>query len=319
MNDSLNKTFTDSAQPLVTVIIATYNRADFISRCIDSVLSQTYKNIEIIVIDDCSTDNTTEVLKPYEGRIKVIRNKDNKGISYNSNLGFSLSSGRFICLLGDDDYWLDEHKIELQVKSFEANKILGLSTTWWTELDRVTGIEVKKVPSHPLNLVERILSGGGLICGSAVMISRDAWENVGGFDEKKKRGTDSDLFRRIVLKGYDINIIKKITVSVDTSSDRKRMTSLENVRNIESHIESITYTLARFSKEYNQYPKAKAIYLEKLGWLYEQKLKVSNSGARDSIKYYFKSLNLAPTNIINFLRIIRVLNLLLRNRMFKRA
>lgn len=319
MNVSLNKPDTQRAQPLVTVIIATYNRAKFISRCIDSVLSQTYNNIEIIVIDDCSTDNTRMVLKPYEKCTKVIRNQNNKGISYNSNLGFSLSSGRFICLLGDDDYWLDKHKIELQVKSFESNNTLGLSTTWWSELDRVTGIEVTRTPSYPLNLVERILSGGGLICGSAVMISRDAWGNVGGFDEKKKRGTDSDLFRRIVLEGYDINIIKKVIVSVDTSSDRKRMTSLENVKNIESHIESITYTLARFSKEYAQYPKAKAIYLEKLGWLHEQKFKVSNSGARDSLKYYSKSLSLAPTNIINFLRIIRVLNLLLRNRMFKRA
>ena len=101
--------------PLVSCVLTTYNRSKILKRAITSVLNQTYTNIELIIIDDNSKDNTSDVVKIINNkRIKYIRNTSNKGLSYNRNLGASLSKGEFVAFIDDDDEWFPL-KIEKQL------------------------------------------------------------------------------------------------------------------------------------------------------------------------------------------------------------
>lgn len=107
---------------LVSIIIPNYNYAEYLESCIKSVLNQTYQNFEIIIIDDCSTDNSLQVINKFlvDKRIRLIINGENKGVCHSRNIGFKNSKGCYICLLDPDDYWLPD-KIEQQLKIMRTN------------------------------------------------------------------------------------------------------------------------------------------------------------------------------------------------------
>ena len=110
--------------PLVTVIIPAYNCADFISNAIESVLNQTYKNYELIIVDDGSTDNTSEIISKYKNTIKYIY-QENGGVSKARNTGIRNANGKYIGFLDADDVW-DKYKLEIQLKAFENQDDVGL-------------------------------------------------------------------------------------------------------------------------------------------------------------------------------------------------
>lgn len=105
--------------PRVSVIIPTYNRADYVCEAIDSVLAQTFQDIEVIIVDDGSTDRTQEVLEAYEDRIRVYR-QDNAGVSAARNKGIELAYGDWIAFLDSDDRWLPE-KLQRQMAFIAAH------------------------------------------------------------------------------------------------------------------------------------------------------------------------------------------------------
>ena len=91
----------------VSVVVPVYNTSKYLRRCLDSLVNQTLKDIEIIIINDKSTDNSKDIIKEYESKynnIKVIHNKTNKGIGYNRNLGIEIASGKYIAFVDSDDY-----------------------------------------------------------------------------------------------------------------------------------------------------------------------------------------------------------------------
>jgi glycosyltransferase involved in cell wall biosynthesis len=93
--------------PKVSVIIITYNRADLLSRAINSVLFQDYQDFELLIIDDASTDNTSEIVRAFnDNRIKYYLNEKNLGIAKSRNKGISLAVGEYIAMLDSDDYWI---------------------------------------------------------------------------------------------------------------------------------------------------------------------------------------------------------------------
>lgn len=119
---------------LVSIIMPTYNCGRFIRESIDSVLAQTYKVWELIVVDDCSVDNTDEVVASYhDGRIHYIRNEQNLGAALTRNRALREAKGRYIAFLDSDDIWLPE-KLEKQVAFMEQN---GYAFTYheYTEID----------------------------------------------------------------------------------------------------------------------------------------------------------------------------------------
>lgn len=107
--------------PLVSVIMPVFNSENYILNSVQSVLNQTYKNIELIIIDDCSTDKSMKVFeKIIDSRIKILNNKTNMGAAYSRNVGIENAKGRFIAFLDSDDRW-DVHKIEKQVSFMLSN------------------------------------------------------------------------------------------------------------------------------------------------------------------------------------------------------
>ena len=106
---------------LVSIIIPTYNTEKYIEKCIQSVLEQTYTDYEIIIVDDCSTDNSMDVVARFKDpRIKVIKNEINRGPSYSRNRGIQLSKGDFIALLDSDDWWTP-NRLEVMMDFIESH------------------------------------------------------------------------------------------------------------------------------------------------------------------------------------------------------
>lgn len=107
--------------PKISVIIPTYNSVRYIGEAIKSVLIQTFKDYEIIVIDDASTDGTAELLSRFAGAVQYVRNENNKGCAFSKNVGVDLARGEYIAVLDSDDVWLPRN-LELKINFLERQK-----------------------------------------------------------------------------------------------------------------------------------------------------------------------------------------------------
>lgn len=107
----------------ISIIVPVYNTEKYFKKCIDSILNQTYKNFEVIIINDCSKGNCDDIIKLYKDkRIKYIKNKTNKGIGYNRNLGITKAKGNYICFIDSDDY-IREDFLELMQDKCHNDKL----------------------------------------------------------------------------------------------------------------------------------------------------------------------------------------------------
>jgi glycosyltransferase involved in cell wall biosynthesis len=181
--------------PLVSAIIPTFNRGWILCEAIESILDQKYSNIETIVIDDGSTDNTTKKLAPYLDRITYIK-QENKGVSAARNLGISKSSGQLTAFLDSDDLWTND-KISCQVEFFQNNPeamICQTEEVWIRNGKRVN-------PKHKHKKLSGRIFGPSLnlciVSPSAVMIKKELFEITGFFDESLPACEDYDLWLRI--------------------------------------------------------------------------------------------------------------------------
>ena len=121
---------------LVSIIMPSYNTAKYISDSINSVLNQTYTNWELIIVDDCSTDNTDDVIKPYlaDTRIKYLKNEKNSGAAISRNYALREAQGKLIAFLDSDDTW-EYNKLELQIKFMVENNYDFTYTDYRIQLD----------------------------------------------------------------------------------------------------------------------------------------------------------------------------------------
>ncbi|WP_243545813.1 glycosyltransferase family 2 protein [Pseudodesulfovibrio tunisiensis] len=180
--------------PLVSVIIPTFDRADFVVEAVDSVLGQTYSRWECIVIDDGSTDDTVQRLQMFEdSRIRVL-SRTNRGVSAARNAGIAVSSGDVIALLDSDDYWLPE-KLTRHVAHMLANghHISQTEEIWYRGGRRVNQ---KRKHAKPEGVFFRESLKMCLVSPSCVMFSREFWNDVGPFDEEMPACEDYDLWLR---------------------------------------------------------------------------------------------------------------------------
>ncbi len=222
--------------PLVSAIIPTFNRGWIICEAVESILNQTYPNIETIVIDDGSTDDTTKKLIPYLDRITYLK-QENKGVSAARNLGIKKSSGQMTAFLDSDDLW-ETDKISCQVDFFQNNPKAMICQTeeiWIRNGKRVNPkLKHKKFsgmifePSLELCLVSP----------SAVMMKKEVFDRVGMFDESLPACEDYDLWLRISRTIPIFLVDKPCTIkkgghadqlSADHSLDKYRIKSIENL------------------------------------------------------------------------------------------
>ncbi|EIF6290040.1 glycosyltransferase [Clostridium perfringens] len=183
---------------LVSIIIPTYNRADRILKTLKSAINQSYKNIEIIIIDDNSDDNTEQIVKKYlNDKVHYYKNKVNLGGAKSRNVGVKKSNGDIIAFLDSDDEWL-ENKIQLQIEKFLKNKDVGMVYTKYLLINEITGEKIKfdceKVFEKDFH---SLLCQNYIGTTSSICIKKDIFEQIGGFDENLPSCQDWDLYIRI--------------------------------------------------------------------------------------------------------------------------
>jgi len=231
----------------VSVIVPTYNRGAMLKAAIESVLAQDFKNFELVVVDDGSTDHTADILKSFSQDIVVIR-QDNQGVSAARNAGIRATTGPLVAFLDSDDLWLPQ-KLAVQVDFFNANpdaRICQTEEIWVRNNIRVNPkMRHQKIsgmifePSLELCLVSP----------SAVMIRRSLFETVGRFDESLPACEDYDLWLRTSCRYpiylIDTPLIIKRGGHVDQLS---RMPGLDKyrIRSIKKVIESNLLSTAQY-------------------------------------------------------------------------
>jgi glycosyltransferase involved in cell wall biosynthesis len=197
----------DNSNISVSVIICTYNRARYISQAIKSVVEQDYKNIEIIVLDDASTDETESIVRSInDPRIKYFKNEKNIGIAANRNVGLAKATGKYIAMLDSDDVWLDANKISKQVAFLESDKryaLVGTNMITIDSSDKKIG-SVGFYESDP-EIHKHILSRNQFV-QSSVLFPRQVALDLGGYDTKYILNEDYDLWLRIGKKYLFANI-----------------------------------------------------------------------------------------------------------------
>ena len=191
---------------LVSVIIPTFNRAKFVTDAIESVLKQSYENIEMIIVDDGSTDETPPLLQRYSDRAQLIRT-ENRGVSAARNTGFKQSKGELVCFLDSDDYWL-EKKVERQIDYFARHPEMHICQTGEIWIRHGRRVNPKK-KHRKLDgwIYERSLELC-IVTPSAVMMKRSLLDDVGLFDEEMPVCEDYDLWLRIASQ-YPIGLIEE--------------------------------------------------------------------------------------------------------------
>jgi glycosyltransferase involved in cell wall biosynthesis len=190
----------DASSPLVSVVIPVFNQGQYLSTAIESVLAQGYEPIELIVVDDGSTDDTPAVLRRYADQITSVR-QPNHGASHALNRGIEASRGSLVCWLSADDEFLPG-KLQAQVQAFRDDPALWLCATGFDVVD-ATGELVRRIQAprwrHPDPFVAVFWDNP--INGSTVMVRRVVFDRMGYFDTTLRADVDADMWLRIAPVG----------------------------------------------------------------------------------------------------------------------
>jgi glycosyltransferase involved in cell wall biosynthesis len=190
-------------EPLVTVVIPNFNYAKYLSDCFTSILNQSYAHLEIIFVDDGSTDDSIVIAQTYSDRVHIVPN-EHGGVNAARNLGIRNANGKYIAFCDSDDVWLST-KIELQVNFLEKNPEYGLVYSGIqivTEgLALIELVDAKDAGDCSKEFIKRPGEAIVLLGASTALIRRNLVKEIGGFDESLNGpGEDLDFFRRISEK-----------------------------------------------------------------------------------------------------------------------
>lgn len=214
-------------KPKVSIIIPVYNGEEYISLAIDSALNQTYSNLEIIVVNDGSKDNTDNICKSYGNKIKYI-NKENGGVSTALNEGIRNMTGDYFSWLSHDDLYYS-NKVEEEVDYLIKNKLLGTKTIVYSDYSIIneygelsTDIEMN---SKYLNRNSAYPILFGSINGLTPLVPKEAFDKVGYFNEKLRCVQDNKLWFDMYKKGYKFIHIPQVLASTRVHSKQVTNTS----------------------------------------------------------------------------------------------
>ncbi len=248
---------------LVSVIIPTYNRSAVISKAIESVIAQTYEPVEIIIVDDGSTDNTEDKLADYAGKIKYLYKK-NGGCSSARNLGIKEANGEYVAFLDSDDAWYPQ-KLEKQVEKLSQNKDYGMV---FSEIELIDEDNEHISYSKWRNNIKKdgdilldFLKNPAITC-SCLLVRKDVLSEVGFFDEQLSTGEDIDMVFRICSK-YKAMLIDEPLVRYKKGKDslsnnlftKNRLKAIEKIKQynkefIEENKDVIAETAAKIHLDY---------------------------------------------------------------------
>ena len=231
-------------KPLVSIILPTYNRAEIVGNAIESALNQSYKNIEIIIVDDGSKDDTEKVVNDFKentDKITYIKHEDNKGQAAAENTGVKLSNGQYIAFLDSDTVWLPK-KIEKQLNKL-VNSPDNVVAVYCGAYNEVCGfLKESKADTIYGNSYEELLAGRVKITTSTLMIKTSCIEECGMWDTDLPSYIDYDLCLRIAQEYEFTSVQSPLLISLNYSGPRVST-------DLESKIDGLDCIIGKWGEE----------------------------------------------------------------------
>lgn len=191
-------------RPKISVLMSVYNGEAFIREAIESILQQTFKDFEFLIINDCSTDHSLDIILSYnDSRIKVVNNQTNIGLTKSLNVGLKLALGKYIARIDADDFSYKD-RLEMQFNYLEQNIEIGVLGTQAISNGRYFKYKTKL----PLDdyLIKWNLFFTNPIVHPSAMFRKDILTAIGGYNEEKRVGQDYDLWIRLFFKTKFANL-----------------------------------------------------------------------------------------------------------------
>lgn len=216
--------------PTISVVIPNYNYGRYLAETLESVFAQTLPPHEVIVVDDGSTDNSSEILSSYGDRVRVVR-QQNRGVAAARNAGIELATGEFVAFLDADDIWLPQ-KLERQVERFLADPEIGLVLCGGEEIDE-RGVRLGQLLTDGMEgwiakemlLFERTTV---LLPGSGALVPRPIFKTIGEFDGRLPPSEDWDISYRIARR-YKVGFVPEVLIQYRIHGTNSHM----NIRRME--------------------------------------------------------------------------------------
>lgn len=234
-------------QPLVSIIMPSYNSSKFIEASINSVLAQTYINWELLITDDCSKDNSVEIIERFafkDDRIKLFALHHNVGAAAARNISLDNAQGRFIAFLDSDDVWIPQ-KLEIQIEYMLKNKLAFTFSDY--DIMEEDGTKLNKLIKVPNNLSYNQYLRNTIIGCLTVVIDRNF---VGDFRMPIiKSSHDMALWLLIMKRGFKAYGIKKCMATyrlVSTSNTAKKWKATKDVWKVYREIENLSIFYSAF-------------------------------------------------------------------------
>jgi glycosyltransferase involved in cell wall biosynthesis len=196
-------------EKLISVILPVYNCKEYIKDSVQSILRQTYKNFELIIVDDGSEDGTLDILNSFnDKRIRFYKNKYNRGLIYSLNKALNKSKGRFIARMDADDI-CEISRFQKQINYFDKNKEISIVGSAVTLIDNNNLVSRKYL--YPLNdnLIRWSMFFSCSVCHPTVMIRSHVFKKINGYSFKAKFAEDYNLWFRLIKKKYKFSNLKE--------------------------------------------------------------------------------------------------------------
>lgn len=215
---------------LVSIIVPMYNSEKYIVRCIDSLLEQSYENIEIIVVDDGSSDNGVDIIKKYSDNRINIYQKKNEGVSATRNFGIEKSNGDFLLFVDSDDY------VSKDIVEIMLDKVNNINSMVLCDNDEIWGKRIEKrilfndenIELNKIDTLRAIASGkAGLVC-SKLVSNRVIKENNIMFDKNLKVGEDQLFFLKVAQYTKEFKYVNKSLYFYDRTNENSATIKYQN-------------------------------------------------------------------------------------------
>lgn len=237
--------------PKVSVMFMSYNHGAYIGRAMDSVLNQTYQDFEIVLSDDCSTDNTLDALSAYhDERLRLHFFKNNQGATINNQYIWRHCKGEYLALINSDDVWLPEH-LEKSVSFLDAYQEYGAVFSWAALIDEEDRVidpccEVFKQPNRTqAEWVYHLFTRGNCLCHPSMVIRRNVYDECGFYKLGFRQLPDYNLWTRLT-NDFNLHVIEEVLVQHRRCIKTGQNTSAPIVGNSIRDINESLYTLLHY-------------------------------------------------------------------------
>jgi len=240
----------ESEQPLVSIVVPVYNAARFMDDTIQTVLNQTYQNWELLLVDDCSSDDSVQIIKMYQkndNRIKLFKLSENSGAAIARNTGIDKAKGRYLAFLDADDLWV-KNKLELQV-AFMQEKNAAFSFTGY-EFAEENGKPNGKKVQVPKTITYKQALKNTTIWTSTVMLNTQKLKKDTMHMPLVKRGQDTATWwkiLKIIDNAYGLNEIFSYYRRTAESLSANKLTALKRTWNLYRDVEKLRFISSTYN------------------------------------------------------------------------